>query len=493
MIGFLDLIITEKCDSRCRICSIWREGKKTGHELSKEDINHILDSEAAKSVSCIDISGGEPFLRDDLVEITNLIKKRLPEVKLSISTNGINTHKILGDMEKIRAICDIDLRISLDGLKETHNIQRGLDDAFDRTMNTVKEIKRKYPDQHITFIFVATPWNYKDLVNVYKLVKSINPNYTLLATVAQDVSNYKTYLKNKSDMDYREKFTFSDKEKVAMKEQFEMLCKEYLKEKDFVNAFFVSQIPSYIDNNKVLFCDVPENTMVVLPSGLVYNCIMMDSIGKLNKAGLDSILNSKEAEDARLACRDRQCPGCMLFMGSHITYNKIYKLFEFFYNKREIIDKNIIVRLDLDEPVDTLVSKVNGDKAFISFVIKSPNLMQGEKIKKIVAELKKKVKGVVITRPIPRCVMGMEDTSLRKELGIPRSCADCYELFVNGKGIELCKFLEERVPLSLMEEPDLFFRKANSISSKNSKCVSCNPLQKIKCKSPCFDYSEKTI
>ncbi len=358
MIGFLDLIITEQCNSRCKICSIWSEGKKTRNELSIEDIKEILESNAAKSVKCVDLSGGEPFLRKDLVDIIKLIKKYLPNSKISISTNGMDTSKILSDLEKISEICDIDLRISLDGLEETHNIQRGSNQAFNKTMNTIKEINKKYKYQHLTFLFVATPINYKDMLNTRKLVKSINTNYTFLATIGHEVSNYKTYQQKKGEIDYKERFKFSDKEKEELKKEFEELCKEYIKENDFANAFFISKMPEYIDTGKVFFCDAPENILIVLPSKLIYNCIMMDSIGNL-KEGLDKVITSKKADHIKKICKEGKCPGCMLFMGSHISYPKISKLFEDFYNKNgKVINKEAFIRLNVSDTDKTNKKKI---------------------------------------------------------------------------------------------------------------------------------------
>ena len=75
-VRFLDLIITEQCNSRCKICSIWREGVNSRSELSLEDIKKLLDSKCLGDIGCIDISGGEPFLRQDLVEIVKLVSSK---------------------------------------------------------------------------------------------------------------------------------------------------------------------------------------------------------------------------------------------------------------------------------------------------------------------------------------------------------------------------------------------------------------------------------
>lgn len=65
--SYKDLVIaiTYQCNSRCRMCNIWR--KNLLGDLTAEDYNKI-----PPGLSNINITGGEPFLHSELEKIIEL-------------------------------------------------------------------------------------------------------------------------------------------------------------------------------------------------------------------------------------------------------------------------------------------------------------------------------------------------------------------------------------------------------------------------------------
>ena len=491
-VRFLDLIITEQCNSRCKICSIWREGKKSRNELSLEDVRKVLDSRCLEDVGCIDISGGEPFLRQDLTEIVKLINSKLPKARLSISTNALEPETILKSVAQINNICDIDLRISLDGLEKTHNFQRGVKDAFQRVIRTVELISKKFPQQGITFIYVISPWNYEDILGAYELIKSLNPKYNFLVTYAHDVANYKTYLADKSEVDYKGMFKFSKEQIQTIKEQLENLFDEYMKERDFANALFVNQIPLYLEKetHPTFFCNVPFKMALILPSKLVYDCVIMDSIGNLAEDNLDKIIDSGIAKKNKETCKNGNCNGCMLFIGNHIAYPSIAELLRHFLDNHVLLEKKDIIELEtkgdleknlrriLSTPQKTVYCSINTDE------IKENK----EKLKEFVKRAKKEGREIIITKPIPRCVTGMDANFMKKYASMPLSCEDCHQLFTKNEGIiKICPYLKDsNILYSLDQGIDSFFSKINSFGRDKGICRNCSAFTKSRCKKvPC--------
>ena len=66
MIYNANFIITNKCNSRCRNCNIWANDKK--NDLNVNEINKLFSLNEFRNVTDLGLSGGEPFIRADLLE-----------------------------------------------------------------------------------------------------------------------------------------------------------------------------------------------------------------------------------------------------------------------------------------------------------------------------------------------------------------------------------------------------------------------------------------
>ena len=65
--------ITNKCNLKCKTCDIWN--REPADELSFEEIDKFF--KANRYFSYIDLTGGEIFLRKDLLEITKSVKNNI--------------------------------------------------------------------------------------------------------------------------------------------------------------------------------------------------------------------------------------------------------------------------------------------------------------------------------------------------------------------------------------------------------------------------------
>ena len=77
--------VTEKCNAKCPHCFV--DFSKMKHELTLEAIEKI----ALTSGNClrnIALTGGEPFIREDLFEIADIWYKNSKTRTISITTNG---------------------------------------------------------------------------------------------------------------------------------------------------------------------------------------------------------------------------------------------------------------------------------------------------------------------------------------------------------------------------------------------------------------------
>jgi len=133
---FLTFTVTFRCNARCVMCDSWK--KPSGEELTLAEIGQIFDQ--LPPMDAVRLTGGEPFLRTDLLEITHQAQAKLKPLFLHITTNGLLTERILRFCEARDTSRPLQLLVSVDGVGEAHNRIRGCHDAWEKTVQTVKEL-----------------------------------------------------------------------------------------------------------------------------------------------------------------------------------------------------------------------------------------------------------------------------------------------------------------------------------------------------------------
>jgi len=138
--------VTWKCNSRCIMCNIW-DRNYSERELNAFEFDTILSDPLFRKIECVLISGGEPTLRQDLFQITDVLWRRMPRLeKLILYTNGLNLKSISEQLPQLIKFCNVrninvTVRVSLDGIDDLHDEIRGVPHAFDRAMKSIDFLK----------------------------------------------------------------------------------------------------------------------------------------------------------------------------------------------------------------------------------------------------------------------------------------------------------------------------------------------------------------
>jgi MoaA/NifB/PqqE/SkfB family radical SAM enzyme len=133
---FLTYIVTFTCNAKCIMCDSWK--KESPDDLSLEEIEGIFRQ--LPPLDAVRLTGGEPFVRKDLLEIAHLAQRHLKPLFLHVTTNGFLTDKIVRFCEGRDKSIPLEMLISIDGLKEKHNYVRGKETAWDSVMKTLNEL-----------------------------------------------------------------------------------------------------------------------------------------------------------------------------------------------------------------------------------------------------------------------------------------------------------------------------------------------------------------
>lgn len=122
--------INNECNLNCKHCRV--SEKNDNEKLSLKEAKNLLAECWYNGITMLNLSGGEPFLRNDIFEILDYAQKFEDIV---ITTNGtlLNDEKC----KKLSTYKNIKLSISLDGLEETHDKFRRKKGAFRKVIDTL--------------------------------------------------------------------------------------------------------------------------------------------------------------------------------------------------------------------------------------------------------------------------------------------------------------------------------------------------------------------
>ena len=128
--------ITSKCNLKCKHCLYYSSDNHLKKDMSKDEIFKVIeDISTDKTVKAIWLSGGEPLLNPDLLEIISKISSC--GIKPSLSTNGTLVSSKEYAMELHRRGVDY-VHLSIDGVTaEVHDEFRNVQGSFEKVMNAV--------------------------------------------------------------------------------------------------------------------------------------------------------------------------------------------------------------------------------------------------------------------------------------------------------------------------------------------------------------------
>jgi len=143
----LSMEITHRCICRCIMCNIWKIPRRTP-ELSIQEWGALLADESFSGLVELDITGGEPFILNELPTLFEQLKeyksKHLQRLRsVAITTNGVLTSRVLDNTKSIlKTLAGTDIQLvlacAMDGFDDCHDQIRGLPGAFAKMQKTLR-------------------------------------------------------------------------------------------------------------------------------------------------------------------------------------------------------------------------------------------------------------------------------------------------------------------------------------------------------------------
>jgi MoaA/NifB/PqqE/SkfB family radical SAM enzyme len=286
--------VTFKCNAKCLMCNIWKDNIKD--ELLPDDFLKL-----PKTLRDINITGGEPFLRKDIVEIVKKIVSRNPKARLIFSSNGLLTDKIVDSMKEIVKINPKSgIAISIDGIGNIHSEIRGIENAFEKSIKTVEELQKANIND-IRLAFTASNNNINQLSDVYRLASNLNVEFTM--SIVHNSENYFDINTNLQP-DYR-----------LLESQVNSIINEELKFNNPRRLFRVYYLKGILEfaktSKRILPCYALENSFFLDAKGDIFLCnILQTSVGNIKEHDFETIWSSPKIEKLKKVCN--KCNKCWM-------------------------------------------------------------------------------------------------------------------------------------------------------------------------------------
>ena len=290
----VSLALTNRCNSHCIMCNIWKKSKELPDikslEMSKDEITDLLSRPLFSELIELDLTGGEPHLRDDLVDIVDTIGKRkkhfYPKLRsIIIASNGLLHRRIISNYVKIlEGLRDTNIDLvsvtSIDGIGETHDLIRGTAGSFafaTKTINSLLELRKEYPNLFIGIKTTVLPYNVHVLNNILDFA-SEKGLFHIISPVFFTEGRF-------SNTDKREELALGTA-------QYQELLKFYDTRK-LETGYFYSRARNFLAaGRKQWACTALYNYLYIEFDGRVYPCeLISEPIGDVRKQDIENIWN----------------------------------------------------------------------------------------------------------------------------------------------------------------------------------------------------------
>ena len=282
------IILTYRCNARCRMCKTWQFPTKVAEEFTPELLRKLPDG-----LGRVNLTGGEPMLRKDIDEIVDVLAPKAR--RLEISTNGYFTERLAA---LARRHPELTVRISLEGLAQTNDAVRGIKDGYRRALRSFYAL-RDAGVKDLGFAVTIQDDNAADLLALYELVDGLDAEF------AQAVPHNSYYFHTDAN---------EIRDVAAVQQAIRDLMTAFLrsrKPKQWFRAYLNRGLVDFVGGSpRKLACTGGTDIFFLDPWGEIYPCNGWDlSMGNLHEQSFEAIWHGPRAREVREAVRtcDRRC------------------------------------------------------------------------------------------------------------------------------------------------------------------------------------------
>ncbi len=305
----LSIEVTTRCIARCVMCNIWRLPSDRP-ELDARQWLELLSSPVLSGLKELDVTGGEPFLRDDLVELLHgvgeLKRTALPRLRsIAITTNGILTDKVLRGVGEIvgpleEAGIALVFACGMDAVGAVHDRIRNVPGGWERLNATIQGLNRlreKHPSLVPGIKTTVTRYNIDELDAVCRYADE-QRLFTIISPYIVTANRYDNLA-----LDDSLALSAAELEKL----------KAFYRSDRFRWSYFRDELLRYLETGRMdKPCSAGFNYFFVRSSGELFPCPLIKApLGNVRETPLEELIRSAVASRFRRGVGDYpECAVC---------------------------------------------------------------------------------------------------------------------------------------------------------------------------------------
>ena len=314
---FITYVLTWRCNCKCIFCDVWKKEPEKSDEMTLDEIAKIFTDFSELDV--MRITGGEPFLRNDMHDVINVIDETCNPSIVHITSNGLMTNRIITTMEKVSCKNKIHIKISIDDIGNNHDIIRGITGVYDCAVKTVHELAslaRRHPGFTVGINQAITS---PAALGAYETLKrQFMPLGVKIYPVIAHKPGNALYGKNTNDRQtINVQFEpYGDFSKDELKLCLDTFCKDSLTNGSFSEKIVDRYYQRGLRNRLLLGRNTPSPSCValadhlrILPNGDIPICYFNDKVvANIRQTPWSQLKKEKTVTTARQWVS--KCPGC---------------------------------------------------------------------------------------------------------------------------------------------------------------------------------------
>jgi len=303
------------CNSRCMTCNVY---ERKVRNFTVEEYDRFL-STVGRVPYWFALSGGEPFIRKEIVDIVKVVYDRCRPKIINIPHNGTFPDTTPG---RVQAMCeaspesDIIINVSIDHIGHRHDEIRGTKDNFEMATRTFRELKKlNMKNLTVGIHTVLSKYNIDEFPEIYRELTAMEPD-SYITEIAEERNELQTMgtgitpteeqygraVEFLLEQNGRTKYRGISKVTQAFRREYYRLARRTLRER-----------------RQIIPCYAGWASCQVSPDGEVWPCCVRgESVGSLRENGYDfpAIWYGERMQTMRRSIRNGEC-ACPLANASY--------------------------------------------------------------------------------------------------------------------------------------------------------------------------------
>jgi MoaA/NifB/PqqE/SkfB family radical SAM enzyme len=301
--------LTNRCNARCSFCFIDFDNPDTfKNELNLNEID-LLTKNLGNSLLNVNLTGGEPFARKDIVDIAKLYLKNTTVQSIYITTNASlpdRVENLANTIINFDKNVELTFQISIDDMPKDHNRVRKIDNLF---KNCIETYRRLQTIDDRTQPIVSITVSHENCDNIEKIFNYLTLDCnikSLKCTIVRDEGVYKIPNEKKKKIFKAYSWLTNNIKKLTNEKKLNNYNLKSLQgklhnKKDQISWELVKKM--YLQPKYISPCHAGGLFGIITANGLVYPCEILEDklLGNLrdNNMNFMEIWKSSKTKDAK--------------------------------------------------------------------------------------------------------------------------------------------------------------------------------------------------